>query len=146
MADPPLVQIVYGSATTRPLTHEELVEILRVSQRNNAAVGVTGALLYTDGNVMQVLEGPAPAVEATYARITRDPRHRSVLRLVRGEVAERSFPDWSMGFCDPAALAEGDRPAVRSLLDLTAGGPDRARRLLASFRSLLPGVRTHVAS
>ena len=145
MASTPLVQIVYGSSTARPLSEAELVEILRVSRRNNAAVGVTGALLYADGNVMQVLEGPAPAVQATYDRIARDPRHRHVLPLVRGEVAERSFPDWAMGgFRDPGALGGDDRAGARSLFDLTEPGPDRARRLLASFRALLPGVRTHV--
>ena len=141
----PLVQVVYGSTTPTVLDREELLEILRVSRRNNAAVGVTGALLYADGNVMQVLEGPAPAVEATYDRIARDPRHRRVLPLVRGVVEARSFPDWSMGgFRDTSDLHADDAAGTRSLFDLTADGPDRAHRLLASFRALLPGVRTFV--
>ena len=145
MSVAPLVQLVYGSTTPRVLGHDELLEILRVSRRNNAAVGVTGALLYADGNVMQVLEGPAPAVEATYDRIARDPRHRRVLPLIRGVVAERSFPDWSMGgFRDPGVLGDEDRAGTQSLFDLTADGPDRAHRLLASFRALMPGVRTFV--
>ncbi|MDT0631148.1 BLUF domain-containing protein [Rubrivirga sp. S365] len=144
MSSAPLVQVVYGSATPHLLSRDELLDILRVSRRNNAAAGVTGALLYTEGNVMQVLEGPGPAVEATYARIARDPRHHRVLPLIRGPVEARSFPDWSMGLCDVHGLDDEDRAATRSLLDLTAPGPDRARRLLASFRALLPGVRTHV--
>ena len=140
-----LVQVVYGSSTPRPLSPDELLDILRVSRRNNAAVGVTGVLLYSGGNVMQVLEGPEAAVDEVYGRVARDPRHRGVLQLIRGPVAERSFPDWSMGFHHDETLSGEDRAGVRSLLDLTADGPDRARRLLASFRSLLPGERTYVA-
>ena len=145
MPSAPLVQVVYGSATPRLLDRVELVELLRISRRNNAAVSVTGALLYADGNVMQVLEGPEDAVDATYARIERDPRHRRVIQLVRGPVAERSFPDWSMGgFRDVGGMTDEDREGTRSLFDLTTPGPDRARQLLASFRALIPGVRTYV--
>lgn len=140
----PLVQIVYGSSTPHVLTQDELVGILRVSRQNNAAVGVTGVLVYSDGNVMQVLEGPAPAVDEVFVRVSRDPRHRRVLTLLRGPVEGRSFPDWSMGFQSMAGLSDDDRAGVRSPFDLTADGPDRARRLLSSFRSLLPGERSYV--
>jgi len=33
-----------------------------------------------------------------YATIATDERHRGVTMLHREEVAERAFPDWSMGF------------------------------------------------
>jgi hypothetical protein len=144
MSAAPVLQLVYASSTPRLLGRDELLDILRVSRRNNAAVGVTGALVYTEGNVMQVLEGPPAAVEATYERVHRDPRHHNALVLLRAEAAGRSFPDWSMGFRTLDGLDAADREAARSVLDLTAPGPDRARRLLASFRSLLPGARPHV--
>ena len=140
-----LLQLVYASSSPRLLSEDDLLDILRASRRNNAAVGVTGALLYTDGNIMQVLEGPTDAVEGVYARVCRDPRHRNVLVLLRSEVSERAFPDWSMGFRRLDGLDAADREAARTLFELTETTPGRAGRLLGSFRSLLPGARPHIA-
>ena len=138
----PVRQLVYGSSSPGLLPREALLDILRASRRNNPAVGVTGALLYADGNFMQVLEGPAEAVNGVYRRVQRDDRHRGVLTLIDTTVPERSFPDWSMGFVHGDDLSDEDREATRSLYDLTAPSPGAARRLLTTFRSLMPGVRT----
>ncbi len=92
-------------------------------------------LLYSGGNILQALEGPAAAVDATFARVHADPRHRGVLMLYRGTAAERSFPDWAMGLRSLSDLPGGERDGARSLFDLTEPGPTRAHRLLASFRA-----------
>ena len=137
----PIRQLVYGSSSPGLLSRDSLLDILRASRRNNPAVGVTGALLYADGNFMQVLEGPAEAVDGVYRRVQRDPRHRGVLTLIDTTAGERSFPDWSMGFVHGDDLSDEDRQSTRSLHDLTEPSPGAARRLLATFRSLMPGVR-----
>ena len=77
--------------------------ILAVSKRNNARVGVTGALLFNAGSFAQVLEGPRAAVEATFERIQRDPRHSDVSVLQCEPVAERGFSNWSMAFIGHSA-------------------------------------------
>ena len=138
----PLRQLVYGSSAPRPVADDDLVLILRASRRNNPAVGVTGALLYADGNFMQVLEGPPNAVESVYRRVSQDPRHRGVLTLYDAQADERLFPDWSMGFIDPDRLSADDRASARSLHDLTEPSPGAARRLMGTFRAMMPGVRT----
>ena len=134
-------QLIYGSSATGAFDDDHLVEILRASRRNNPAVGVTGALLFADGNFMQVLEGPREAVEGVYRRVCGDARHRNVLVLYDREVPERTFGEWSMGFVQPGDLGHDDREAVRSLRELTEPGTGPARRLLASFRSMMPGER-----
>jgi hypothetical protein len=58
------------------------VALLGTARRRNAAAGVTGMLLYRDGNVAQTLEAPDEAVEATFRRIEQDPRHRGVILLL----------------------------------------------------------------
>lgn len=131
-----LTQIVYASSAVGALHGDDLAQILRVSRARNAAAGVTGALLYHQGNVMQVLEGPSAAVEAVYARVEADPRHHGVIVLYRSAVAERAFPDWSMGLCRPEDVG-AERDGVRSLFDVSAPGPERARRLLQTFRALV---------
>ncbi|WP_237479000.1 BLUF domain-containing protein [Lichenibacterium dinghuense] len=72
--------------------------ILAVSKRNNARVGVTGALLFNAGFFAQILEGPRAAVETTFERIQRDTRHSDVSVLQCEPVAARGFPNWSMAF------------------------------------------------
>ena len=127
-----LTQLVYASSAVRPLDEGALADILRVSRQNNAAAGLTGALLYNGGNVMQVLEGETERVNETFERIEADARHRGVIVLLRSEVEERAFPEWAMGcrFASPGAGSS----EMRSLFDLTAGGPTRAHRLLSTFR------------
>ena len=135
-ADDGLVQLVYTSSAVGALAPAALADILRASRRNNEAAGITGVLLYAGGNVMQVLEGPADAVEATFQRVQGDPRHRDVTVLFRGPTDERSFPDWAMGLQHPGDLPADMRQQVGSLFDLSEPGASRAQRLLSTFRAV----------
>jgi hypothetical protein len=73
-----------------------LKAILRVSLRLNGDAGVTGLLLVHQRHFMQVLEGPAEAVTATYERILKDERHTDVRLLGVNRSERRAFPDWAM--------------------------------------------------
>lgn len=79
----------------------EVAKILASSRANNRRDGVTGALLFNACYFAQVLEGPRPAVEATFQRIELDPRHGHIAVLGNKEVQERVFGDWSMAYVDP---------------------------------------------
>ena len=72
--------------------------ILAASRRNNVQAGVTGALLFNAGCFGQVLEGHPRAVETTFERIQRDPRHGDVSLLAFAPITDRAFPNWSMAF------------------------------------------------
>ena len=76
----------------------EVEAILAMSRRNNAAAGVTGALMFNAGCFAQVLEGERDAVEATFERIQQDERHGDVSLLAFDRVEGRAFGAWSMGF------------------------------------------------
>ncbi len=101
-----LYRLVYYSANTLVGLEEEVTEsvsqILRTSQRNNAAVGVSGALMFTDGLFAQILEGPRAAVEAVFDRIQLDDRHAEVRLLAFEPVERRSFARWSMAYFGPS--------------------------------------------
>lgn len=75
--------------------------ILAISRRNNARDGLTGALVCRRDIYLQLLEGPAAAVESAYARIKGDDRHLAVVRLLSEPADQRLFPDWAM-LDDPA--------------------------------------------
>ena len=92
-----LIQLTYASRTSKTLIQEDLKSILASSQRNNARVGVTGALCMTNGIFLQQLEGDRSAVNSLYHRILLDPRHRDPAILDFAEIPARKFTQWSMG-------------------------------------------------
>jgi len=91
-------RIIYCSRATEDMSPDELVELLKLSRRNNAAAGLSGMLLYSSMSFLQVLDGDPAALEATYARIDADPRHCELRLLSDTEVAAPLFPAWTMGF------------------------------------------------
>ncbi len=96
-----------------------LYGILTSARRNNARDGVTGALICRADLYLQLLEGPAAAVDAAYGRIKRDDRHLEVRRLMREPASERLCPDWAMRD-DPARSWMWSQEAV------AAGAVERA--------------------
>ncbi len=71
-------------------------ELLSVSQRNNNSKEITGALLYSGGYFIQVLEGAQLNVEEVFESIMCDVRHTDVTVLSSEYVSSRSFANWSM--------------------------------------------------
>lgn len=76
----------------------EVDQILGTSRRNNALVGVTGALMFSSGYFGQVLEGPQAAIEMTFERIQQDARHSNVRLLEFKPVNARVFQTWAMAY------------------------------------------------
>ncbi len=95
-----MIQLIYASAATTPLDEAELADLVERARLNNASHGVTGLLLYDQGTFLQLLEGPEGEVRPLYDKITQDPRHDKVVLLFKGEIEERGFDEWRMGFVD----------------------------------------------
>jgi len=93
-----IYQTLYASSGSEKFTDQELADLLTYARRRNAKVGLTGMLLYHDGNFIQLLEGPQDAVETTLARICNDRRHKGILTLYKGLVENRLCAEWEMGF------------------------------------------------
>ncbi len=104
-----LFRLMYVSSGVRMFNDEELAELLAVARRNNAQLGITGMLLYLDGNFLQVLEGNESDVRRLFATISRDVRHRGLIVLLSQPIETRAFPDWSMGFSRPEPAPDSER-------------------------------------
>lgn len=96
--------IAYLSSSTGLLSPNELARILSQSQKNNRASGITGILLYFNGNIIQVLEGEEESVNNLYEIIRQDARHTHIVQLYRKPITRRSFPDWLMGYKSLSAI------------------------------------------
>lgn len=93
-----MIQILYISVATDPMSSEELVRLLQQCRESNASRGVTGMLLYGNATFLQVLEGDEEVIEDLLEKIRRDPRHRDLQVLYRKKIEQRQYSDWSMGF------------------------------------------------
>ena len=138
----PLFSLAYFSRNAIDGSADEIqsaiAAILASARRNNARLGITGALLFSDGCFAQVLEGAREDIEAVFETIQCDLRHSDATIMHLHAVEERSFGDWSMAFggiegvsVDPRINAGGMGP-VNGILALQAG-----RNLLAALRSVV---------
>ncbi len=94
----PLSRLVYRSQAVEPFTPNTLDALLRRARLHNAEHRISGLLLYSEGQFLQVIEGPEPALNRLYGLIQADPRHYDVLTLSHEPVQTRAFPDWRMGY------------------------------------------------
>lgn len=133
-----LIHLIYSSAATCALQHEDLVQLLEKSRKNNSETGVTGMLLYENGSFFQVLEGPPEAVDQLYERISQDERHTKAVTIIREPIAKRTFGEWTMG---SANFDSQDLDEIVGLNDFFSNGSSftqlgtgRAKKLLTAFR------------
>ena len=111
---PALYHLVYQSFATLPMSEAELERVLAQSRAWNSAHGLTGILLYSNGIIMQVLEGTYDEVQYIFTRISRDNRHAHVVKLADGPIQQRHFHQWSMGF---KAVNPSDFSRLKGYLD-----------------------------
>ena len=104
-----IYHLVYSSRAVTPFTDTELLELLHKARARNEVLGITGLLLYKQGEFMQAMEGAESSVLSLYRLICKDPRHHQVITLLSSPASERLFPDWSMGFQN---LGEADISSV----------------------------------
>lgn len=133
-----MIQLVYLSSARPLFSPEDVAAILEVSRRNNARDAITGLLVYKSGSVIQFLEGPPEAVQALFAKIRHDPRHYRVTKLYEQEIAERDFPDWTMGFRETdgafySGKPEGYSAILEPSFDWTTLEGAKVRPLLREF-------------
>ncbi len=132
-----LERLIYESTatgTTGSITN--LAVILAESQRNNDRDELTGALAAHDERYIQVIEGPAPALDNLLRRLEGDPRHRNIVILERAPIAARAFDRWAMA---SARIT----PELAPVLDAVMSTP-AARLVEALQQALDQGARAAV--
>lgn len=96
-----LQQIIYTSKVHPDHDNlKSLEDILKKARTNNTKLGVTGLLVLDKGTFLQVLEGEEKALQFLYTKIEKDPRHSNLRLLLKQDIKEKEFGDWSMAFGD----------------------------------------------
>jgi hypothetical protein len=96
-----MYQLIYVSSATETFTREKFLDLSFVMSAENAKSGITGMLVFKDGNFMEVLEGEEAEVKAVFSKTNLDPRHTLVSVIQEGEIQDREYPTWVMTFHNP---------------------------------------------
>jgi hypothetical protein len=91
-----LIHVIYVSSAGPDITEHDTVKFLNEARKANRKNDVSGMMLYVGGCFLQLLEGEVTKVDIVCRTIFQDKRE---MRLVlREPIAEREFPEWTMGF------------------------------------------------
>lgn len=93
-----MYHLMYVSHAKQIFTDTDLTELLIKARKNNSNLGITGMLIYRNGNFIQVLEGEEDAIKKLYGIIEADKRHDGAIVISEGEIPERQFANWAMDF------------------------------------------------
>jgi hypothetical protein len=89
----PVFQLIYLSRTTLLGANEQLAALCEKWGQRNVERGLTGAVLFCDGFVLQLLEGEEQAVRSLFSVISQDSRHVDMRLIHTGEIEHRQFTD-----------------------------------------------------
>jgi hypothetical protein len=97
-------------------------------------------LLFEKSSFFQILEGPDEAVGLLLDRISGDPRHECILKIIYEPINRRYFGNWSMGYPEVTLDQLSTLPGLNdffvgeqtSFANLDRG---RAKTLLEAFKS-----------
>jgi hypothetical protein len=130
-------RLIYISSAQLNLSDQDLDDILKESVAFNSKYWITGILLFNGINFLQLLEGTTGLVENLYARIVKDPRHFSVVTVLKEPSDARIFPNWSMRLKRRRASAMPASVNVDDFSDVQAHTmPDHISRIFANFDTL----------
>lgn len=135
-SDNSLVRLVYVSTALQDLTVGGLNDLLLDARRRNGTRGVTGMLLFDQGQFWQVLEGKMSDVMDIYGRIRADRRHYDLVTLEIEAIPERAFADFRMGAIG-ILTADDDMP-IREIMR-RANDTSKSAEAQNASRSLLDG-------
>jgi hypothetical protein len=137
-----LFHLGYVSTETGHMASAGMVELLTEARRINTSRDITGLLLHRDRSFYQVLEGAEDVVRQTFDSIEKDERHTAIDVLFEGEVDEREFPDWQMGFLNLDGVDIETLQGYSDFLSREDNAKDflenlsRGKRLALMFRSM----------
>lgn len=89
-----LLSVLYISYMKKEYDKEELDELMSKFYLNNLKYDISGLLLYSEGNIIQYIEGEKDKIENLYNNIENDTIHKNVFLLHKKEIQQRLFTEW----------------------------------------------------
>lgn len=73
-----------------------LSDIYSRAKRRNSQAKITSVMSFRKAHYLQVIEGGRDEVDALFAKISQDPRHTNVEKLLDVSITDRFFPKWNI--------------------------------------------------
>lgn len=98
-----------------------IAHLVAAARQKNEKLGITGALVCTGTDFAQYLEGEQSTVECLVEQISADPRHKELIVLKSGEVADRRFDGWQLAYSGLSPLVSAIIDRARQSIDGNSG-------------------------
>ena len=92
--------LIYRSVARPSFKQSEIQKMLKKARLYNDQLGITGCLLYYEGEFIQYLEGNQIKVLELFDKIKSDKRHSDVELISFAERDAREFNNWEMAYED----------------------------------------------
>lgn len=133
-----LKSLTYTSLARLDLDAGDVEAIHRTAREVNALEGITGLLIFNGTHFLQIIEGTPHAIDELVERLRRDLRHSGLEIRDERQVAERSFPDWSM---ELVRVSAGFFDAKETIADrLPEGVPEPVRDRVIRMTEAISGT------
>ncbi len=90
--------IVYVSTASKDLKEPEIKTMLKESVIWNNSHGLTGLLLYSEGNFFQIIEGEETVTKDLFESIKQDPRHHNIIQISGKEIHKEAYDGFKSDF------------------------------------------------
>lgn len=101
--------LLYISTVSRDLDVSSIKSILKHAVESNIRSHISGFLLFSNNNFIQLLEGDEQVVTSTYQRIITDSRHDNIIVLLREQISQRNFYGYQSAFKSFDNIADFDK-------------------------------------
>ena len=104
-----LHRVIYASEAVGPtgVSTLSIAQILGVSEVNNRRDGITAAIMFHRGHIVQVVEGKRVDIDRLMRRLLADRRHTGLRILVDTPIADRLLNDPVSVCPDPQSALRG---------------------------------------
>ncbi|MGK7926264.1 MAG: BLUF domain-containing protein [Spirulina sp.] len=133
-------RIIYLSKACHDFDNEEMLQLLEKSRANNSRKNLTGSLVYSAGNFLQLLEGDDAEVDGLFRTICHDPRHTQIETLVDEVCDTRFFRGWSMAFFnlnERSDIPNEFKVRINDAMKNNKSSPQLAMQIFQDFQNYL---------
>lgn len=93
-----LYTICYVSTANATITSQNVHTVFEGIIDKNLERSITGILLFSQGNFMQIMEGELKELTSLYQSIKDDPRHHHLIEILSSPISNRIFENYQTGF------------------------------------------------
>jgi hypothetical protein len=109
--------MVYASVRSDSTSERDVDNIIETAEYNNSQKAISGVILIKKNYFFQYFEGEAEVVDALYATLVVDPRHKDIKLIKRGYLDQPIFPGWGMFPIHAASSHDEYTSQIRNCVD-----------------------------